>query len=354
MNKPLKGMAEPAVLVCIVTHNSETYLVPCLDSLRRQNYPRLVVAVWDNASTDDSPRLLRAAGDIVQHLHLSQENIGFAAGHNRLLTEYGGDFVLFLNPDALLPPDFVQAAVAVMARHPRCGSLSPKIYRYRLTGGQVEKIRQLDSTGIVWRRNQRHLDRGSDEEDRGQYERREYIFGVTGAVAFYRWGCLVDVAEAGQVWDEDFFCYREDADLAWRCNWKGWMCLYEPQLTAWHVRQVLPRHRRQVAAVANMHSVKNRFLLRLKNMPWRTQLRFLPWILGRDLLVLGYLPLREPRSLVALWKVLRLTPRFWRKRCRLLGNARVPVAEMARWFTEEAREIVSESAPVQTAAFRGP
>jgi hypothetical protein len=115
--------------------------------------------------------------------------------------------------------------------------------------------------------------------------------------------------------------------------------LYEPDLIAWHVRQVLPRNRREVLAVANMHSVKNRFLLRLKNMPWLTQLRFLPWILVRDLLVLGYLPLREPRSLVALWKVVRLTPAFLRKRRRLLGSAVVSRREMENWFTAESREL---------------
>jgi len=335
----------PAVLVCIVTYNSAVYLVSCLESLRRQTYPRLEVAVWDNASSDESYALVRAAGDIVHHAYLSHQNVGCAAANNRLLEKHGSEYVLFLNPDALLPPDFIQQAAEVMERHPGCGSLSPRICRYRQSEGRIEKMRQLDSTGIVWRRNQRHLDRGSDEEDQGQYDRREYVFGVTGAVAFYRRACLADVAEAGQVWDEDFFCYREDADLAWRCNWKGWRCLYEPALTAWHVRQVLPRNRRQVAAALNMHSVKNRFLLRLKNMPWRTQLRLLPWILGRDLLVLGYLPVREPRSLVALWKVVRLTPRFWRKRRRLLGNARVSTADMARWFVEEARPIIPAATP---------
>ena len=95
--------------------------------------------------------------------------------------------------------------MASLDAHPECGSLSPKIRRLAAppkagnpapAGPPV-----LDSTGIFWTANQRHFDRGSGEEDRGQYDRAEYVFGVTGAAAFYRRSCLEDVAFRAERFD---------------------------------------------------------------------------------------------------------------------------------------------------------
>ena len=79
---------------------------------------------------------------------------------------------------------------------------------------------------------QRHLDRGADQADVGQYERIEEVFGASGAAALYRRAMLEDVRVLGEYFDEDFFAYREDADLAWRARLLGWSCLYVPTALA--------------------------------------------------------------------------------------------------------------------------
>ena len=76
---------------------------------------------------------------------------------------------------------------------------------------------------------------------------------------------LDDVAVDGEVFDEDFFAYREDADLAWRAQLLGWDALYVPGATATHVRRVTPERRSALPAAINRYGVRNRFLLRLKN-----------------------------------------------------------------------------------------
>ena len=62
----------------------------------------------------------------------------------------------------------------------------------------------------------------------GQYQQAELVFGATGAAALYRRAMLDDVRVAREYFDEDFFAYREDADLAWRAQLLGWRCLYVP------------------------------------------------------------------------------------------------------------------------------
>src|SRR5260370_31084723 len=74
-----------------------------------------------------------------------------------------------------------------------------------------------------------------------------------------------DVSIGGDFFDPDFFSYREDADVAWRSQLLGWRCIYTPAAVGWHVRSVVPGDRRSITPSINMHSVKNRFLMRIKN-----------------------------------------------------------------------------------------
>src|SRR6266850_1481333 len=86
----------------------------------------------------------------------------------------------------------------------------------------------VDSTGIYFTPMLRHLDRGSQEPDKGHYLNFEYVFGATAAAALYRRKMIDDVSIQGEFFDPDFFVYREDADVAWRAQLMGWRCLYTP------------------------------------------------------------------------------------------------------------------------------
>jgi GT2 family glycosyltransferase len=192
--------------------------------------------------------------------------------------------------------------------------------------------RTLDSTGIVMTRNQRHLDRGAGEPDQGQYETPGEVFGPTGAAALYRYDCLGDVAVDGQFFDEDFFAYREDADLAWRCRLLGWRSLYVPSAVARHRRRVTPERRRALPAALNRYSVRNRFLMRINNMTAGLYRRCFWPASRRDLAVVGYVLLREWGSIPGLVYPLRHLPRLLAKRRSIQSRIRVADAEIARWF----------------------
>lgn len=158
------------------------------------------------------------------------------------------------------------------------------------------------------------------------------VFGVSGAAAMFRMSFLTDVAIDGEALDEDFFAYREDADLAWRGQLLGWRALCDPRAVAYHVRRVTPEARRELPADVNMHSVKNRFLLRLKNQGMFLALRNLPFELARDLVVLVAALTIERTSLPAFgW--------LWRNRSRVLAKRRqiqrrrvVSDRQLAQWF----------------------
>ena len=190
----------------------------------------------------------------------------------RRMAEARGDWLLSLNPDVILSRDFLSKLVAAGEQDSRIGAVCGKLLRWR-PGEAAERTQIIDSTGIYFLRNLRHLDRGSDEIDRGQYERPEYVIGATGAAALYRRKMVEDVSVDGEFFDEDFFAYREDADVAWRAQLLGWRCLYTPQAVAWHVRRVTPERFKELPDLINRHSIKNRFLMRAKNLSLPMYLR---------------------------------------------------------------------------------
>lgn len=311
------------VSVQIVTFNSADVIGACLESLRRQTHRDMRIRILDNASSDGTLDAVRSAGrdaDIVPQ----NANTGYAAGHNRLAAEFPAPYVLFLNPDTVLDPRFVEELAGALDAHSDVGSVSGKLLR--MDGCTI------DSTGIVMTRNQRHLDRGAGEIDAGQYDAAGEVFGASGAAALYRYGCLEDVRVEGMFFDEDFFAYREDADLAWRCRLMGWKSHYVPTALARHRRRVTPERRSSLSRAINRHSVKNRFLLRMNNLTPGLYRRLFWDVTARDLAVVGYVLLKEWSSIPGLWYVCRHWSRLRAKRRRIQAAVRVPDDAIAMWF----------------------
>lgn len=319
------------VAVTIVTFNSSAFIRQCLRYVFEQDYESREVIIVDNASTDGTADIL---GEY-EHVALivrNRENVGFAAGQNQAIALSSAPWILTLNPDVRLQPNFIRMLVAAAESDHTAGSACGKL----LAMGpdfEIPRHTTFDSTGIYMTRNQRHLDRGSRMPDQGQYDRPEYVFGGTGAACLYRRKMIGEISISGEFFDSDFFAYREDADVAWRAQLTGWKCLYTPLAVAYHVRSVLPSNRSSAPAVLNMHSVKNRWLLRIKNMTPGVYKRYWLAITLRDLGVIGACLLREWTSLRAFWLVLRNLRSTLEKRRVIMQHKRVSDDRMVGWFS---------------------
>jgi len=200
----------------------------------------------------------------------------------------------------------------------------------------------VDSTGIYFTPMLRHLDRGSQEVDNGHFLSFEYVFGATAAAALYRRTMIEDISIQGEFFDPDFFVYREDADVAWRAQLMGWRCLYTPMARGYHVRNVLPGNRRALPPVINMHSVKNRFLMRIKNMTPDLYRRNWLSITVRDVVVIGACLLHEHSSLKAFLYLARNWKRVIAKRHEIMRRRKAKDDYIASWFSYQP---VSRPAP---------
>lgn len=324
--------AQPLVSVTVVTHNSRRYIDRCLEAVFRQSYARLEVIILDNASTDGTAERLARYGTRARIL-LNSRNSGFAAGQNQAIAASSGDWVLTLNPDARLAPDFIERLVAVGAAHGEAGSLCGKLLRAR-SDLSAPAIRTIDSTGIYFTPNMRHFDRGWNEPDDGRYGAMEYVFGASAAAALYRRETIEGVSLGGGFFAPDFFAYREDADVAWRAQLMGWRCIYVPDAVGYHVRRVVPEYRRQTPAVLRMHSVKNRFLMRIHNATGGVWLRLWIPVALRDLLVVAGCVLIEPRSLPAFARLAACLPRALANRRDVMSRRIASDDYILEWFQD--------------------
>jgi GT2 family glycosyltransferase len=320
-----------------------------------QRYPNKEVIVIDNASTDGTIDILEQFESRCQLVY-NQENVGFAAAQNQAIGLASGAWVLTLNPDVLLLPNFIQALVDAGNFDANISTVCGKLLTMSATF-EIPSKPVVDSTGIYFNPMLRHLDRGSQEVDNGHYLQYEYVFGATAAAALYRREMIEDTSLDGEFFDSDFFVYREDADVAWRAQLMGWKCIYVPYARGYHVRKVLPGNRGALPPEINMHSVKNRFLMRIKNISPDLYRRNIVSITIRDLTVVFCCLFWEHTSLKAFWYLVRNWRRVMSKRAEIQGRRRVDHAYIASWFKydpvsvkapKKAPRLVSRSQAAKT------
>jgi GT2 family glycosyltransferase len=313
-----------AVSAAILNWNGGDLVVECLRSVLAQTHVPEQRIVVDNASTDDSLDRLRALDpDLV--VIANRRNVGFASAANQAVAAAEGDWLLLLNLDVQLEPEYVARLLAAGERSPRVGSVTGKLLRPRNGSGEVV----VDSTGHVLFRNGWAANRGEGRPDQAQWELPSEVFGVTGAAPLYRRQMLCEVShECARPFDERFFAYIEDVDLDWRMRWLGWTAWYEP-VVAWHHRSATGARR---SPFILRHILKNRLLLTANNDLWPDGLRRLPDVAAFTLVTAVQFGTESPRALLGLADFARLLPASLRRRRFLAGHRRVVAPEIRRWM----------------------
>ncbi len=348
-------MKSQKVAVCIVTYNDAEDLPACVEAVCAQSFRPLELVVVDNASADGSARVARELvrslpSWLVGRCLANDDNLGFAAGMNQAFAATDAPLLLTLNADARPAPDYVERLVETALVYSSPGATNPKLQVGAVTGRLTrERTRcdeaarpTLDACGMYLLPTWRHLDRGSGEADGGFYAHAEQVFGGTGAATLWlrtaledvalEDAALEDVAPKGEIFDSWFHSFREDAELCFRLAERGWAVIYEPKARAVHRRCNLPERRRQMPAYVNLHSLKNRYLLRAYHQTPRNFLRTLLPTLVRDILALAYVLLVERASLPAYGWLWRQRQSILRRRRWLQARRTVPEADIDRWF----------------------
>lgn len=334
----------PSVFAHIVLWNSATIhgyetIHKAVQALTEQvNFTagvNLSLLVSDNASCDQVYEKLAAkfSGNWAKFQRFDY-NFGFSGAHNIGAYEFlhsKADYLLVLNPDCRLDSDCLNQLCRGLSENSQCQLATPRLLRANLDMQSLEPA-VLDACGMQLTNALRHFDRGSGELAANNYLLPEEVFGGTGACLLLSRSAVERLAlpilkystdqervhpqlkhlppTRVDLFDEAFFAYREDADLAWRANNLGVKCLYVPTALAYHRRVVTPERRSDTDPSLNRHSVRNRFLLQINNYYFRKFPQgFLPGIICRNLIVILGVLIKEHSSLPGLWDIFKL----WRR-----------------------------------------
>jgi len=220
-------MPFPKVSVITVNWNNFNDSAECLESLRKTTYSNFEVIVVDNGSGGDDVSLLKQRfGDSIR-LIVNDKNSGFAGGCNIGIKDAlarGADYVVLLNNDTVVAPDFLEGLVRVAQSDERVGIAGGKVFCYELP----ELI--WFAGGIINYRTGRTPIRGSGEADKGQFDEIVRVDWISGCFMFIS----RDVLQAVGMLDERFFFGWEDVDLCVRAARKGFKVLFVPESRIWH------------------------------------------------------------------------------------------------------------------------
>ncbi len=283
------------VSVIIVTSGAKDYLLRCLDSVKQQTYAHLEVIVIDNSLKPNLAAKLREHSPSVK-LYSSIQNLYYGASLNKGIGLSRGEFILCLNDEVSLDKDFIGEALKGFLVKEAIGMVSGKILR---TDGLT-----LDSTGLflsIWRTAK---ERGYAKLDQGQFEKSGFIFGVSGAAAFYRRSMLKEIAGKKGYFDQDFRMFYEDLDISWRANNYGWRAYYMPKARAFHLRGGSfrpdsglgkPFARKYLNDELHADLIKNRYLTVIKNEAFFSLLLHLAPMMLYDLCAWAYILFFRPK-----------------------------------------------------------
>jgi GT2 family glycosyltransferase len=311
------------VSVHIVTYTSAEYIEDCLSAVLRQSYPIEKIIVVDNASKDETLRKLAQWQDNCTIIQNKQNN-GFAGAHNQAIRKTSTDYCLILNPDVVLDQDYVLRTVQALEQTPQAGSATGKLLF------KADPTR-IDSTGLIINQARRAFDRGAHQTS-DKYLHSEEVFGVSGAAAMYSREMINDISLNNEFFDEDFFAYKEDVDVAWRAQLLGWKAVYEPSALAYHERGWKEGGRSSKQLFVRRLSYINRYKMMVKNDQISSILKNIIPLLVYECLSFGYALVKEPKLLGVWLDFYRKYPVLRQKRSLILDKQIVNTSELNKWF----------------------
>ncbi|MEM7617566.1 MAG: glycosyltransferase family 2 protein [Pseudomonadota bacterium] len=258
------------ISVIIVNYNSGQYLQKSVESLFKQIFRQFEIIIIDNASSDNSASIINNIDDIDNMNQyddikitriFNEENIGFAAANNKAVKIAQGDLLIFLNPDTITKIDWLKILYQYSLKN-------PKIAMFGSTQICAENHNKLDGTGDIYHILGIPL-RSNYGHDIKNIPPTNEIFAPCAAAAMIRRQYFEQV----NGFDEKFFCYCEDIDLAFRLRLIGQTCLQIKEAIIYHHGSAITGRQSKFSIYYGM---RNRIWVLIKNMPLSILILILP------------------------------------------------------------------------------
>lgn len=288
----------------------------CIASLVRQNLP---AEQWEAVVVENDARADSILPDpLPQNTRrlLLSANYGTAGGTNRGLAASSSKYVLMLNNDVELEPDFLHMLISVLEKDESLAFAVGKLL-------DANDKTRLDGAGDALLVAAGAYRLGHGDLDMGQFEKESSVLAACGAAALFRRSVLQEIGGL----DEDFFAYLDDLDLALRCHLLGYKGLYVPSAVACHIGSATLRERLHPKILELI--TRNQLSLIVKNYPLGVSLRLFPRIVAFQVLWFSFAIGKKGLApyLRGVWGAIRCLPRMMRKRRQIVAQRRITSAE---------------------------
>lgn len=218
-------MPYPKIAIVLLNWNGKRDTLECLASLQKVAYPNVQTIVVDNGSTDDSVAVFRKAYPGVPILE-NGENLGFAGGNNpgiEWALRHHAEWVLLLNNDTVVAPDFLDRFLEAAKEQPRAKILGAKILRY-------DRPEIIDHLGGFWNPEVgEFVSPHFGEQDHPYFHMRAVDYVCGAALLVHR-----SVPEKIGLLEPDFFLFWEESDFCYRAKRAGFEVWTAPEAKIWH------------------------------------------------------------------------------------------------------------------------
>jgi len=214
----------PLVSVITINYNHSDITMELIESLSQCTYPNIEIIVVDNASPADNPAKIKEKYPRIVLIE-SVINYGFAGGNNLGIMRSQGEFILMLNNDTVVEPDFLEPLVKKFQEHPEYGAISPKIrYFDKKDTFQYAGFTEINKWTI------RNKTIGEGEIDKGQYDFDKETAYAHGAAMMVP----IEVIKKAGMMSYEFFLYYEEADWCLRIRKAGYKIGYVYKSIVYH------------------------------------------------------------------------------------------------------------------------
>ncbi|MCF7795736.1 glycosyltransferase family 2 protein [Patescibacteria group bacterium] len=309
-------MPKNKLSINLVTYNAEKYIKLCLNSIFKQNFVGFEIIIVDNASSDKTISIIE--NDFLskyQNIKLikNSKNLGFANAHNIAINSSESEYILLLNQDIILEKNYIFYLIRFLDNNKNYSSCNGKLLKLKFDEkNNIIKTSVIDSLGLKPNLGYKFKNIAEGEIDSKKYDNDFDVWGVSGALPIYRRSSIYNVSKLKnnyyEIFDESFFMYKEDIDLAFRLKNFDLKSKYISSSIAYHERGLknkkglLKKMRdKKNNDFLNYLSYRNHLLLLYKNLNLKNFIIHFPFIFYEELKKFLYYVFYKPSIIKKSW-----------------------------------------------------
>lgn len=292
-----------SISIIIPTRNRGSLLRSAIESVWRQKWDteKTEIIVIDNWSTDDTPEVverLKARSPCRIEYMKTPANLGPAFSRNMGVANARGEYVVFLDSDVCLGPEWIARAVSAISKDPCIGIVAGKLLYLSMPGKINSFGGEVNVIGLGW-------DAHDGEDESAVTDRLELLWVSTAATI-----CRRSLFDRVGTFDDKYFFGYEDLDFCWRANIAGYRVVCMPDLVAYHNFR---RSKVDMDFELAFHYCKNRLRTLIKNFSAPYLIMALGLYLGYTLLDIVLRAPRVPKIRAIFWNIREFRDTLWRR-----------------------------------------